>query len=187
MSIHLHYVVVVVQSLNCVWLCDPIDASLSFTISWNLSRFMCMESVWLSNHVILCSPFLLLQSLPASGSFPMSQLFALGGQGIGASASISVLPKNIQGWFPLGVTGLICLKYKGFSRVFSNTTIQQPVLRHSALFIVQLLHPYMTTGKTIALTMWTFIEKVMSLHFNMFFMFVIAFLPRSENINFFYI
>ena len=113
MSIHLHYVVVVVHSLNCVWLCDPIDASLSFTISWNLSRFISMESVWLSNHVILCSPFLLLQSLPASGSFPMSQLFALGGQGIGASASISVLPKNIQGWFPLRLTGLISLQSKG--------------------------------------------------------------------------
>ena len=64
-----------------------------------------------------------LQSLPASGSFPMSQLFASGDQSIGASASASVLPMNIQGWFPLGLTGLISLQSKGLSRVFSNTTV----------------------------------------------------------------
>ena len=64
-----------------------------------------------------------LQSLPASGSFPVSQLFASGNQSIGASASASVLPMNIQGWFPLGLTGLISLQSKGLSRVFSNTTV----------------------------------------------------------------
>ena len=63
------------------------------------------------------------QSLPASGSFPMSQLFAWGGQSIGVSASASVLPMHIQGWFPLGLTGLISLLSKGFSRVFSSITI----------------------------------------------------------------
>ena len=66
-----------------------------------------------------------LQSFPASGSFPMSWLFASGGQSIGASTSASVLPMNIQGWFPLGLTGLISLQTKGLSRVFSNTTIQK--------------------------------------------------------------
>ena len=66
-----------------------------------------------------------LQSFPASGSFPMSRLFALGGQNIVASASASVLPVNIQGWFPLGLTGLIFLQSKGLSRVFSNTTVQK--------------------------------------------------------------
>ena len=66
-----------------------------------------------------------LQSFPASGSFPMSQLFASGGQSIGASASTSVLPMNIQGWFPLGLTGLISLQSKGLSRVFSSTTIRK--------------------------------------------------------------
>ena len=65
------------------------------------------------------------QSFPASGSFPMSQLFTLGGQSIGISASASVLPMNIQGWFPLGLTGWISLLSKGLSRVFSNTTIQK--------------------------------------------------------------
>ena len=66
-----------------------------------------------------------LQSFPASGSFPMGQFFASGGQSIGASASASVLPMNIQDWFPLGLTGLISLQPKGFSRVFSNTTVQK--------------------------------------------------------------
>ena len=65
-----------------------------------------------------------LQSIPASGSFPLSQPFTSGGQSIGASASASVLPMNIQGWFLLGWTGLISLLSKGFSRVFSNTTVQ---------------------------------------------------------------
>ena len=66
-----------------------------------------------------------LQSFPASGSFPMSQLFGSGGQGIGTSVSASVLPVNIQGWFPLGWTALISLQSKGLSRVFSNTTVQK--------------------------------------------------------------
>ena len=66
-----------------------------------------------------------LQFFPASGSFPMSQLFTSGGQNIGASASASVLPMNIQGWFPLGLTGLISLQSKGLPRVFSNTTVQK--------------------------------------------------------------
>ena len=66
-----------------------------------------------------------LQSFPASGSFPMSQLFASGGQNIGVSASASVLPMNIQGWFPLGWTGWISLQSKGLLRVFSNTTVQK--------------------------------------------------------------
>ena len=65
------------------------------------------------------------QSLPASGSFPMSQFFASGGQSIGVSSSASVLPMNIQGWFPLGWTGVISLQSKGLSRVFSNTTVQK--------------------------------------------------------------
>ena len=66
-----------------------------------------------------------LQSFPASGSFPMSWLFASGGQSIGAAASASVLPRNIQGWFPLGLTGWISLQSKGLSRVFSSTTVRK--------------------------------------------------------------
>ena len=124
-----------------------------------------------------------LQSFPASGSFQLSQFFASGGQSIGVSASPSVLPMNIQDWFPLGLTGWISLKSKGLSRVFSNTTVQKAsILQHSAFFIVQLSHPYMTTGKTIALTRRTFVGKVMSLCFNMLSRLVIAFLPRSRHL-----
>ena len=75
------------------------------------------------------------------------------------------------------------MQSKGFSRVFSNTTVQKPsILRYSAVFIVQLAHPYMTTGKTIALTRWTFVGKVISLLFNMMSRLVIAFLPRSKDL-----
>ena len=73
----------------------------------------------------LLSLFSCLQSFPISGSFPMSQFFTSGGKIIGASASASVLPTNIQDWFPLGLTGLISLQSKGLSRVFSNTTVQK--------------------------------------------------------------
>ena len=93
-----------------------------------------------------------LQSFPASGFFPMSQFFTSGGQSIGASAS--VVPMNIQEWFPLGWTGWISLQSKGLSRVFSNPTVQKHQFFGIVFFIVQLSHPYMTTGKTIALTMW---------------------------------
>ena len=102
-----------------------------------------------------------LQSFPASGSFPMSQFFASGGQNIGVSASASVLPMNIQDWFLLGLTGWISLKAKGLSRVFFNSS-KASILQSSAFFIVQLSNPYMTTGKIIALTRWTFVGKAMS-------------------------
>ena len=93
------------------------------------------------------------QSSPASGSFPISQFFTSGGQRIGPSASSSILPMNIQDWFPLGLSGLISLLSKGLSGVFSNTTVQkQQILWCSTFFAVQLSYPYMTTGKTIALT-----------------------------------
>ena len=115
----------------------------------------------------------------------MSQLFPTGSQSIGASASGSVHPVNIQGWFPLGLTGLISLLSNGLSRVFSSTTVEKAsILQCSAVFIVELSHPYMTTGKTIALTIWTIISKVMSLLFNMPSRFVITFLPRSNCLNF---
>ena len=101
------------------------QASLSFTISQSLLRLMSIEMVMLFNHLILCAPFSsCLQSFPAPGSFPMSHFFASGGQSSGVSASASVLPMNIQDWFPLGLTGLISLQSKGLS-VFSCTTIQK--------------------------------------------------------------
>ena len=102
------------------------------------------------------------QSLPASESFPMSQLFTWGGQSTGVSALASVLPKKSQGWSPSKWTGWISLQSKGLSGVFSNTTVQ----KHQ-FFSAQLSHPYMTTGKNIALTRRTFVGKVMSLLLHM--------------------
>ena len=88
------------------------------------------------------------QSLPASGSFPMSQLFTSGGQSIGVSASASILPMNIQDLSPSGWTGWISLQSKGLSRVLQHHSSKASIFRHSAFFTVQLSHPYMTTGKT---------------------------------------
>ena len=110
----------------------------------------------------------------------MSQLLSSGGKIIEASVSASVLSMNIQDWFPLGWTGSISLQSKGLSSLLQHHSSKASILRCSALFIVQLSHPYMTTGKTIALTRWTFVRKAMSLLFNMLSRFVVAFLPRSK-------
>ena len=120
-----------VQSLSCVqlfltpWTAARQD-SLSITNSWSLLKLMSIELVIPSNRLILCHPFSsCLQSFSASGSFPMSQFFTSSGQSIGASASVSVLPMNIQDWFPLGWTGLISLQSKALARIYSNTTVQK--------------------------------------------------------------
>ena len=90
---------------------------------------------------------------------------------------------NIQDWFPLGLISLISLQSKGLSRIFSNITVQKhQFFSAQLLFIVQLSHPYMTTGKTIALTRWTFVSKVIRLLFNMLSRLVIAFLPRNKHL-----
>ena len=108
------------------------------------------------------------QSFPASRSFLVSQFSISGGQSIAASASASVLPMNIQDWFPLGWTGWISLQSKGIFKSLLQCHNSKPsILWCSAFFIVQLSHPYMTTGKTIALTRRTFVSKVMFLLFNM--------------------
>ena len=123
-----------------------------------------------------------LQSFPAWGSFQMSQFFTSGGQSIGVSASVSFLPMNIQNWSPLGWTGWISLQSKGLSSLLQHHGSKWSILRCSAFFIVQLSHPYMITGKTIALIRWTFVDKVMSLLFNMLSRLVITFLPRSKRL-----
>ena len=140
---------------------------------------------WVSDaiqpNLILCRPLLLLPSIfPSIRVFSMSQFFSSGGQSIGVSASASVLPINTQDWSPLGWTGWLSLQSKGLSRVFSNIISKASVLQRSALFMVQLSHPYMTTGKTITLAIWNFVCKVMSLLFNMLSRLVIAFLTRSK-------
>ena len=120
-----------VQSLSCVWLfatpwTAARQASLSITNSPSLLKFMSVDSVMPSNHLIFCWFFFSqLQSFPSSESFQMSQLFTSGGQSTGVSGSASDLPMNIQDWFPLGLTDLISLQSKGFSRVLYNTTVQK--------------------------------------------------------------
>ena len=107
------------------------------------------------------------QSFPASESFSVSQLFVSGSQSIGASASASVLPRNTQGWFLLGLTGLISFDLQGTLRSFlQHYSSKATVLQHSTFFMVQLSHPYITTRKTTAFTVRTFVSKVMSLLFN---------------------
>ena len=113
----------------CPTLCDPLDCSMpGFPILHHLVEFaQTLFSQWC--HPVISSsvpPFSSCpQSFPASGSFPMSLLFASGGQGIGISASASVLPMNIQDWFPLGLTDLISLLFKGLSKIFFSTTVQK--------------------------------------------------------------
>ena len=102
------------------------QASLSITNSRSSFRLMSIESVMPSSHLILCRPLLLLPPIPPSiRVFPMSQLFAWGGQSTGVSALASFLPKKSQGWSPSEWTGWICLQSKGLLRVFSNTTVQK--------------------------------------------------------------
>ena len=142
---------------------------------------MSIELMMPSNHLILCHYFLSCpQVFPASGCFPMSHLFASGGQSIGVSASASVLPMNIQDWYPLGWAGWVSLLQGTLKSLLQHHSLKASLIQHSAFFIVQLSHPYMTTGKTIALTTRIFVGKVISLLFNMLSRFVIAFLLRSS-------
>ena len=131
-----------------------LQASLFFTVSWSLLKLMSTALVMPSNYLILCHPFFCLQSFLASGSLPVSWLFASDGQTFGASASASDLLMNIQGWFPLGLTGLISLQSKRLSRVFSSTTIGKHKFfgACSAFFMVQFSYLCKTTGKTLVLT-----------------------------------
>ena len=157
------------------------QASLSITNSWSLLKLTSTESVMPSNHLILCHPLLLLHSI-----FPSIRVFS----------NESVLRNTPKYWsfsFSIGTSneysGLISFRMDWLDLLAVQETLKSLLQHHSskasillcsALFIVQLSHPYMTTGKTIALTRWTFFGKVMSLLFNMLSRFVIAFLPRSK-------
>ena len=160
---------------SCPTFCKPMNRS--------TPGLMSIELMMPSNHLILLIPFFCPQSFPILGSFQMSQHFTSGGQSTGVSSSASVLPMNTQGWSPSGWTCWISLQSKGLSRVFSNTTVQEhQFFWCSAFSIVQLSHPYMTNGKTIALTRQTFVGKLMFLLFNMLFKLLITFLPRSKRL-----
>ena len=119
-----------------------------------------------SNCLILCHSLLLPQSFPASGSFQMSQLFTSGSQSIGVSASTLIFPVN-TGLISFSMEWLYLLAVQGtLKSLLQHHSSKASILQHSAFFIVQLSHPYMTAGKTIALTGWTFVGKVISLLFN---------------------
>ena len=165
----------------CPTLCNPMDCNMpGFTVLHHLPDLAKMHIHWVSDaiqpfHPVIAFPFCLL-SFPASGSFPLSQLFASGGQSIGASASASILLINIQSLFPLGLIGLIFFQSKGLTRVLHHHSWKASVLQHSAFFMVQVSYPHRTTGKTRALPVWTFLGKVMSLLFILFiYLYVSAF------------
>ena len=160
-----------VQPLIRVWLFTAPwtaarQASLSITNSQSSPKLMSIESMMPFNHLILCHPFSShVQSFPESGSFPVSQFFASGGQSIGVSASTSVLPMKTQYWsFRMDWLDLLAVQGT-LKSVLQHYSSKASILWCSAFFIVQLSHPYITTGKTIALTRWTFVGKVMSLLF----------------------
>ena len=148
-----------------------IQVSLSLTISQSLPKFMFISLVMPSGHLILWCPLLLPSIFPASGTFPMSHLFS---STTGPSASVSVLPVNIQVWSPIRLTGLISLLFKGLSVVFSRTT----VWRHQFFGILHSL--WSSFHKTIVSNTLTFVSRIMGMIFNTLSRFVISFLPISN-------
>ena len=183
--------VVVVQSLSHVrFFATPwtaaCQASLSITSSQSLLKLMSIDLVMPSNHLILCHLLLLLPSI-----FPSTKVFS------NESAlcirwpkywnfSLSISPSNeYSGPISFRMDWLDLLAVQGtLKNLLQHCSSKASILWCSAFFIVQLSHPYMTTGKTIALTRWTFVDKVMSLLFNMLSKLVIAFLPRNKCLNF---
>ena len=175
--------VVVVQSLSRVQLSGTPwtvahQASLSFTVFLSLLKLMSIESVMPSNHLILCHPLLLLP-----WTFPSINVFS------NESALHIRWPKYWSISSPNEYSGLISFTIDWLDLLAVHGTLQSLLQCHSskalilwcsAFFMVQLSHPYMTTGKTIALIIWPFVSKVMSLLFNTLYRFVIAFLPRSK-------
>ena len=145
------------------------QVSLSVTNSQSLLKYMSMQLVMPSNHLMLCHTFLLLPSIFPSIRvfFNESVLYIRWPKYWSFSFLNTHLPMNTQDWFLLGWTGWISLQSKGLLRVFSNTTVKKHQFFSTQLSFFQLSHPYMTTGKTIALTRQTFLGKAMSLLFNM--------------------
>ena len=151
---------------SLVQLCNPMNRSMpGLPVHQQLLAFTQTHVHWVSNAISssVVPFFSCPQSFPVSGSFQMSQLFAWGGQSTRVSALASVLPMNIQDWFPLEWIGWISLQSKGLKSLLQHHSSKASILWCSAFFIVQLSHPYMTTGKTIILARWTFDGKVMSL------------------------
>ena len=163
-----------VQPLSCIWLfvtpwTAARQASLSITNSWSSLRLMCIESVMLSSHLILCRPLLLLPSIPPSIRVFSSESTLCMRWPKYWSFSFSISPSNKHpGLISFRKDWLDLLAVQGtLKSLLQHHRSKAAILQCSAFFTVQLLHPYMTTGKTIALTRWTFVGKVMSLLLNM--------------------
>ena len=175
-----------VQSLSHVWLfVNPwtaCQASLFFTISQNLLKLMFIESMMPSNHLILCHPLILLPSIfPSIRVFLMSQLFTSGGQSIRASASSSVLPMNIQDWFPLGLTGLISLglRLSFFQNDHSDKTIYWKIVS-STIQLQRFIYPHQSSSRSPNTWIWLFYQNAKS--FISILCFIIAFLNKFSYI-----
>ena len=160
------------------------QASLSFTISWSLVKLMFIESVMLSSHLILWCPLLLLPSIFSSIRDFSSELVVHIRWPKHRSFSFSISPSNeFSGLISFRVVCFDLLAVQGtLKSLLQDYSSKALILRCSAFFTVQLLHPYMTTGKTIALTRRTFVGKLMSLLFNMLSSLVITFLSRSKHL-----
>ena len=181
------FYVVVVQLLNSVFVTPwtaARQASLFFTNTRGLLKLMSIELVMPSNYLVLCYPFLLLLSIfPSIRVFSNESALHIRGPQYW-SFSFSISPSNVYSgliffridWFDL-------LAVQGtFKSLFQYLSSKASILQHSAFFMVQFLHPYMTTGKNLALTRWTFVGKLMSLVLNTMSRFVIVFLPRSKHL-----
>ena len=179
--------VVVVQSLSCVWLfANPwtaaCQASLSTTNSQSLLKLVSIESVMSSNLLILCHPLLLWLSIfPSISIFPSESVFCIRWPKYW-NFSFSISPSNeYSGLISFRMDWLGLLAIQGILKsLFQHHSSKTSILQCSPLFMVQFSHPYMTTGNTIALIRWTFVGQIMSLLFNMLSRLVIAFLPRSK-------
>ena len=171
---------------SCLTLCDHMDCStpgfLSITNSWSLLKLVSIESVMPSNHLIFCHPLLLLPSIFLSMRVFSNELALCIRLPKCWSFSFKISPTNEHpGLISFRMDWLDLIAVQGtLKSLLQHHSSKASILQPSASFIVQLSHPYMTTGKTIALTRWTFVCKIMSLLFNMLSRLVIAFLPRSK-------
>ena len=178
-----------VQSLSHVWLfatpwIAARHASLSITNSQSLIKFMPIESVMPSSHLILCRPLLHLSSiLPSIRVFSNASTLHMRWPKYWSFSFTISLSNEHPGLISFRMGWLDLLAVQGtFKSLLQHHSSKASILRHSAFFTVQLSHPYTTTEKTIALIRWTFVDKVMSLLFNMLFRLVINFLPRSKRL-----
>ena len=172
------------SSPSCAWLrITARQPSLSITISRNSPKPMSIQSVMPSNHLTLCRPLLLLSIFPSIRVFPNKLVLHIRWLKYW-SFSFNISPSNEHPeLISFRMDWLDILAVQGtLKSLLQHHSSKASILQHSAFFIVQLSHPYMTTGKTIALTRWTFVGKVMSLLFNMLSRLVVTFLPRSKHL-----